>query len=610
MTYEVSKRSLRLAKGQPEIFALIAQNNINALSESVQDNIQTELRNDIGQTPLIFACKIGNREAVEQILNVHHDLNVEDFRGLTAHMVASKYEKHECLQLLLDAGVEPNYANLAGRTALMYACAQGSESSVKLLLEYGALVSLEDKSQRDALFYLKNGRDTHILKQFKRKRIEKLIKKRATNEAACNVKNTVSAPTLSFAELIGRQANSPKHIMFMRFFSVHFVMIFVCFVPLAIIFPGSSGNMNFAFPLSMPLMSLVSSLTYLYSAWEVACFKTTFQHGLPTQKAAEHWNATQTYSHTEYIQTLMDFQLKRLTDEYQIITDESIIVQAKRILAIVVLLGLLAITNLILWLYSGSPYTNDSAYTYAGYFAWAGFITSVIGLFLEVSRRNRALSRMHSLFDEKANLLLTSDCAQGDHKEFILYLRAFESTGKIKIGTNDFESSISRFLANRIILVTFGVPGEYAGAARVQSTEEVWQQDVLKLMHKAKHILMLPSDRPGTVWEAEQLKKHDFLSKTSFIMPPEMWSKSRPYSHIWQRAKDAFHSIGLHIPAHTAKGLVFTLLASGELHRFSMLQEAHLFVRLHGANIGGEGSTGDSEMDGNDGDGDGGGDGG
>ncbi len=72
-------------------------------------------------------------------------------------------------------------------------------------------------------------------------------------------------------------------------------------------------------------------------------------------------------------------------------------------------------------------------------------------------------------------------------------------------------------------------------------------------------------------------------------------------SHTLQRAKNAFHAVGPSIPKHTSKGLVFTLLSNGELHRFSLFQEVGLFIRLHRANGGNDGYGEDGDADGNEG---------
>ena len=107
--------------------------------------------------------------------------------------------------------------------------------------------------------------------------------------------------------------------------------------------------------------------------------------------------------------------------------------------------------------------------------------------------------------------------------EFYLYLRAFETTGrlnvplflrlrKLSIGfsslvTNDLESYVSQAIGRVGPLVALGHPGEAIGAGRILTGEEDWKTDIGTLMKRAKGILLVPSDRPGTLWEIDTLKQ-------------------------------------------------------------------------------------------------------
>lgn len=603
-------RGLHLAQMQPRIFKLIAENKLTELKKLLNDEVQLTVRNDEGQTAVIFASLLGNKLALELLLSANINLYSEDFNGRTAHMTASIDDHPDCLEVLLNAGADPNYTNLHGRSALMFACDGACEKSIKLLLDRGADPNLLDRQNRNAFYYLENGRDHNIVASCRRSRLKKMLLRHPKyNHRTDSKKQTLDTELyVSFPELIGRHANTSIYDIFYNLFKYYIGLVFIAFMLLGLAKALTTIDFYFAILLCLPALSFFFAYSLLQKARKLVQFRIdkTESNGLNTKfSKVDH---SQMLSQTEYLQTIMDFEFKNLSNRFVEMTDQQVVKWAKQIVFLPIPLAVLAISNLIWWAVSAPPYSINNQYAYASEFAWYCFLGSLVIAWLEFTRRKASLVRIHAKLDQTAAQLLASDTDKVEKQEFILYLRAFESTGKLKVGSGDFESTISQFLANRIMLVTFGVPGEYSGAARVQSTETKWQQDVTKLMHEAKHILMLPSDRPGTVWEGQQIKELGLLHKTSFVMPPQMRVGKRPYSETWKRAYKTFRRIGLQIPKHVEKGLIFSLLPTGELGRFSLFQETSLFLRLYGANLS-IGAEGYDAEDGNDGDG-GGGDGG
>eukprot|EP00286_Rhodomonas_abbreviata_P019170 CAMPEP_0181314744 /NCGR_PEP_ID=MMETSP1101-20121128/14985_1 /TAXON_ID=46948 /ORGANISM="Rhodomonas abbreviata, Strain Caron Lab Isolate" /LENGTH=451 /DNA_ID=CAMNT_0023421865 /DNA_START=38 /DNA_END=1394 /DNA_ORIENTATION=+ len=74
-----------------------------------------------GLTPLMRACKDGDKEASEALLKVKADVSLVDNEGKTALMHAAGMGSEELVQLLLDKGGDPNALDQAGKTALVLA---------------------------------------------------------------------------------------------------------------------------------------------------------------------------------------------------------------------------------------------------------------------------------------------------------------------------------------------------------------------------------------------------------------------------------------------------------------------------------------------------------
>ena len=164
--------------------------------------------------------------------------------------------------------------------------------------------------------------------------------------------------------------------------------------------------------------------------------------------------------------------------------------------------------------------------------------------------------------------------------EFYLYLRAFETTGrlnvplflrlrKLSIGfsslvTNDLESYVSQAIGRVGPLVALGHPGEAIGAGRILTGEEDWKTDIGTLMKRAKGILLVPSDRPGTLWEIDTLKQEGLLGKVIFVMPPRSTGEHDTRQR-WETARQTLRDRGLETPDYDERGMLFVLEADGRV---------------------------------------------
>ena len=157
-------------------------------------------------------------------------------------------------------------------------------------------------------------------------------------------------------------------------------------------------------------------------------------------------------------------------------------------------------------------------------------------------------------------------------KPYFLYLRAFETTKRLKaplflldlstmglsrMWTGELESFISAALRRKGPLIALGHPGENVGAGRVITSDEAWMDDIAKLAAGATGILLIPSHRPGTVWEIEHLRQTGLLSRTIFVMPPE--SRRFNWRSHWSQARRATGALGAVLPEYEELGMVFTL---------------------------------------------------
>ena len=122
-----------------------------------REDIQPDLPNSEGRTPLFLACNSGNEEVVGILLEqgVAIDLNRREPWHAFSPLTAAAFHSHEgVVKLLLTRNdIDPNIHSYDGLTALSIAASGGCEGVVKLLLGWGPvdLNSIDPLYERRAL---------------------------------------------------------------------------------------------------------------------------------------------------------------------------------------------------------------------------------------------------------------------------------------------------------------------------------------------------------------------------------------------------------------------------------------------------------------------------
>ena len=107
---------------------------------------------ELGRTPLHWACASGNWRFVELLLARNEDgnggkagveIDAVELRGKTALHVATAHDRVDIVLLLLEHGAAVNAASDGGWTPLHNACDKGCEGIVRILLKAGAQVNAQ-----------------------------------------------------------------------------------------------------------------------------------------------------------------------------------------------------------------------------------------------------------------------------------------------------------------------------------------------------------------------------------------------------------------------------------------------------------------------------------
>ncbi|MDT7789017.1 MAG: hypothetical protein QOF58_7436, partial [Pseudonocardiales bacterium] len=157
--------------------------------------------------------------------------------------------------------------------------------------------------------------------------------------------------------------------------------------------------------------------------------------------------------------------------------------------------------------------------------------------------RGREQLRIQHRRDAWAEQALTDLRHGRESRGHSVWLRSFQSTGRVRviakskyvklkgedvekgglhIYLGDFETMLAEAVEHVAPLIALGESGEQIGAGRVRTREEDWREVFTLLTASAHTIYLMPSLRPGTQWELDQvLTTPDLLRRCVFVLPPE-----------------------------------------------------------------------------------------
>lgn len=116
------------------------------------------------RTPLYWAARTGNEEAVRTLLLYGADTEICDHNGDTPLHVAAGYGFLECARLLASSGARLESMDRLGGTPLHHACSNGHVGIIESLLDFGAELAATNCLGETAIFYASHARQVGAVK--------------------------------------------------------------------------------------------------------------------------------------------------------------------------------------------------------------------------------------------------------------------------------------------------------------------------------------------------------------------------------------------------------------------------------------------------------------
>lgn len=177
---------------------------INALLEAGAD---INIRDKLGETPLIYAVQTGGKETVRLLIHSGANINIQDILGRTPLICVSKGIGHsEIAKLLIEAGADKNKQTREGNTALIFAGTRGHTDIIKMLLEIGEKPDI----------YIKNNAGLSVVDMAREGRFRQEINQLILDEDEYRQRNILNNATgfKPGSEPIGYLKRLPGNILF------------------------------------------------------------------------------------------------------------------------------------------------------------------------------------------------------------------------------------------------------------------------------------------------------------------------------------------------------------------------------------------------------------
>lgn len=134
--------------------------NDKLITELLKRHANPDVRNRVGDTPLMLAAYSGKQGAAEQLIAAGAQI---DHEGWTPLHYAVFAEKPGMVSFLLGKGAKVNAPAPNGQTALMLAAKNGNVEITKILLQAGADTSLKDQAGQTAAMLADQNNNTNVL---------------------------------------------------------------------------------------------------------------------------------------------------------------------------------------------------------------------------------------------------------------------------------------------------------------------------------------------------------------------------------------------------------------------------------------------------------------
>lgn len=550
-----------------------------------------------GKTLLIMAVEAEMKMSVEFLLEAGADLNKRDFYDRTPLMYAIDKGNLEIAKILIEAGADVNAKNKKGRTALMYAAYKNLVEMAEVLVQAGAEINDRDRTDQSAWNYANYRRDKKCAEFLAAKGAETRYPNIGDSNGFWDKFNHIKS-----MDVFSEYQNAPKWSLFdfIWYCGMAPFLIFLFSVDVSTLIVSNLCAGIILLFLSLRLLRSFPSILKLFPESTDLGERTDDLESSISEppKTVQHHPLVR--HDLEFVSHLMELGSKELISINHTHPDEMVPQEQKKIFRLRIQSAFLVLSILgsIGALYFQVIQVGSNGILPTQCFSILLFFSTWVFIAHHLEKRlsRRRLEIIQKERDRIAGniskmLEIENLVNETTPVNFGLYLRAFMTTNKLHVKGFDFETLLAYSIAPVLPLIALGQPGEHLGSGRIQTTDEHWQEEILRLMDASRLILIIPSHRAGTLWEIETLREKGYIEKTIFIMPPEIEFYKGKYSDDWRQTVLAARKIGIELPTHIATGAFFRLGQYGLFKDYAPFASEEFLVEFTPSGGGSDHST-------------------
>lgn len=118
-----------------------------------RDGVNVNQKDNLGYTPLHYACKKGYFDIAKLLLENGAEVNVFSRKEITPLQLATANGNKNVIKILIEAGAKIDAQDKAGKTALIHGIDAKNIEAVRYLVELGADITLADRKDKTPFYY-------------------------------------------------------------------------------------------------------------------------------------------------------------------------------------------------------------------------------------------------------------------------------------------------------------------------------------------------------------------------------------------------------------------------------------------------------------------------
>ncbi len=163
--------------GKTPLMNACSLKNMQLIETLVKGGADIDFQPKKGETAFFRACYYGATDVMDQLKKLGANINLPNNNEQTPLMLSVNRYNTRVLEWLIQNNVDVNFKDMQGNTALMYAIASNRLDSVEFLLQNGAQTNISNKFHHTPLQLALRVKNKQIISLLKKRKSDPIVQK-------------------------------------------------------------------------------------------------------------------------------------------------------------------------------------------------------------------------------------------------------------------------------------------------------------------------------------------------------------------------------------------------------------------------------------------------